>query len=180
MRDKFGPQPFTGVSLAEQADDTHSLASLSRHPLNHNKESYDGNSSRWQPQYGHDHRPVSVTSAGQPNDPYATQNRGSTSVHRSSQTSLSQLSALSNPNQLSISGSLDLSVTDTAPSGTRHAQRKGAPVQLPSTAGQLFIQISPVDLLVNRMNVQGRPQDLGHVPVEGEMPPPNYNQATEP
>ena len=53
-------------------------------------------------------------------------------------------------------------------------------VQLPSTAGQSFIQISPVDLLVNRMNVQGRPQDLGHVPVESEMPPPNYDQATEP
>jgi len=98
--------------------------------------------SRWQP---HDHRPVGVTSTSQPNDPHAVQNRGSISVHRSSQTSLSRLSALSNPNQLNILGgdpflgrSLPLSVTDTAPSGARRAQRKGAAVQLPSTPGQTY------------------------------------------
>ena len=83
MKDKFSPQPFAGVSLAAQTSETQSLASLSlsRRPLNPGKGSYDN---------GHDHRPVGVTST---DDPYAVQNRGSTSARRSNQTSWSQSSA---------------------------------------------------------------------------------------
>lgn len=50
-------------------------------------------------------------------------------------------------------------------------------MQLP---GQPISHISEVALLANRMNVESRPQDMGHVSVDGEMPPPDYGQATEP
>lgn len=60
-----------------------------------------------------------------------------------------------------------------------HPRSKGASVPQLSTAGQSLTHIPNTELLVNRMNVEGRPQDMGHVPVEGEMPPPDYDQATE-
>jgi len=164
------------VSLAAQTSETQSLASLSlsRRPLNPGKGSYDN---------GHDHRPVGVTST---DDPYAVQNRGSTSARRSNHTSWSQSSAPSDlrpqptlSDRDPFSGRSRPGVADTTRTGGRHPKQKGAPVQLPFTAGQSLSHTSPADLLVDRMNAEGRPQDLGHIPVEDEMPPPNYHQTTE-
>lgn len=56
---------------------------------------------------------------------------------------------------------------------------KRAAARLPPSAGQSLAHVPEDQLRANRMNIDGRPQDLGHVPVDGEMPPPDYSQATE-
>jgi hypothetical protein len=60
---------------------------------------------------------------------------------------------------------------DMARPGAPHQRRKGAP------AGQSLLHVPEMPLLASRED--DRPQDMGHIPVEGEMPPPDYGQATE-
>jgi hypothetical protein len=58
-------------------------------------------------------------------------------------------------------------------------RRKGGHVQLPSTAGQSSTLASEAESLTPNVDVEARPRDHGRGPVEEEMPPPDYNYATE-
>ena len=79
-------------------------------------------------------------------------------------------------------GSLIKKANSTSPKAPKQARTvKGAPSRLPPAAGQSLAQVPDAELRVNRMVVDGRPQDFGTVAIAVTVPPPpDYSQATEP
>ncbi|KII92353.1 hypothetical protein PLICRDRAFT_37120 [Plicaturopsis crispa FD-325 SS-3] len=64
--------------------------------------------------------------------------------------------------------------------GVASASQKGQPIRMGPAAREDLSGVPASELSAGRMHVEGRPQDFGHIPVDGEQPPPDYSQATEP